>query len=250
MVSMRSRGKIAAVVLGVCVLAAPVSGLAKHRKHHKKRRPVATSIVLNETPAMSGVVVGAHGCRARRYVEIRRFGNDALVGTATSNADGTFQSLALYSGPAYAYAKPGPRHRRYRCSHGLSGPATIGVADLAISQMAVATAPGTAGYDLTAINAGPDTALDIVVTAEPATIPPAGSFALDPAASTPGCSLGGGIVTCEVFSLRPGQSATMHIVLTCPAPTTAFTGTARVSSGARDPNAGNDEAGPLPAVCA
>jgi uncharacterized repeat protein (TIGR01451 family) len=247
---MRSRGKLLAAVLAVCALAAPVSGLAKHHRHHhhkKKRIPVATGIVLSETPAMSGVVIGAHGCRARRYVEIRRFGNDALVGTATSNADGTFRSEDTYSGPAYAYTQPAPRHRRYRCNYGLSAPGSVGLADLGITQAEAATGTGTAGYDFTLTNAGPDTAQHVVVGAEP--VPAGGTFGLDTAASTPGCKLAAGAVTCEVFSLRPGQTTTVHVVLTCDPPTTGFMDTATVSSSARDPNTMDNESGPLLSTC-
>jgi uncharacterized protein DUF11 len=238
-----------AAALAVCALAAPVAGLAKHKKHHhKKRIPVATTVVLNETPAMTGVVIGRHSCQARRYVEIHRVGNDALVGTATSRADGTFRSEDAYSGPAYAYTKGGPRKRRYRCTHGLSAPGRVGLADLGITQAAVPTSTGTAAYDLTFINLGPDIAQQVVVNAEPA--PMGGTFGLDAAASTPGCGLTGGTVRCEVFSLRPGQAATVHLVLTCDPPTTGFMDTATVSSSARDPNAANDQAGPLLATCA
>src|SRR3989339_649451 len=117
-------------------------------------------------------------------------------------------------------------------------------ADLSVTKSGPSSvvAGNTVSYTVTAANAGPHTATNVVI----ADVIPAG-LTFDAGASTPGCILNGAgtSVLCNNFSLTAGQTRTFTIAFTVPSThpcdgTNMITNQATVSSSQGDPNAGNN----------
>jgi uncharacterized repeat protein (TIGR01451 family) len=160
----------------------------------------------------------ASGADATRTITVR-------VG---ADAPGTLRNTATVSSPT-----PDPDTTNNASS------TDVGVrsADLSVVKTADAAAVdpgGTITYTLAVHNAGPSGAAGVTVT-DP--LPAGTTFA----SASSGCANAGGIVTCSFGSVAAGADAAATVRVAVGASTTGVVhNTATVSSGTRDPDAGND----------
>ncbi|MCM2389723.1 DUF7507 domain-containing protein [Streptomyces albipurpureus] len=109
-------------------------------------------------------------------------------------------------------------------------------ADLAMSKTGPASVSpgGTITYQLQVTNNGPDASTGYTVTD---TLPAGLSNA---STSTPGCSITGGVLTCDGGALAVGDSDTITVTGTAAAGATTITNTAKVTGDNDDPNPDNN----------
>jgi hypothetical protein len=99
-------------------------------------------------------------------------------------------------------------------------------------------------------SAGPDIAQNIELRVRPEPLEPLGTFELDPAHTSPACSLGDDeIVRCPLFSVLPEQVITVRIVLSCEDGAATLHSTADVTTTARDPSPANNSSADVPVSC-
>ena len=113
-------------------------------------------------------------------------------------------------------------------------------ADLSITKSGPSTVNqgGTITYVVTATNAGPGTATNVVI----ADVVPSG-LTFQTSGSDSSCHLNGASVLCDNFSLTSGQSKTVNIVFAVSSSQTCnstISNAATVSTSATDPNSGNN----------
>ncbi|MDD4628304.1 MAG: DUF11 domain-containing protein [Candidatus Peribacteraceae bacterium] len=114
-------------------------------------------------------------------------------------------------------------------------------ADLSITKTGSSTVNqgGTVNYTLTATNAGPGTATNVVI----ADVVPSG-LTFNSGASDASCRLNGGSVLCDNFSLTAGQSKTVTVAFTvssAAACNSTIQNAATVSASSTDPNSSNNQ---------
>src|SRR3989339_853111 len=160
----------------------------------------------------------------------------AVPGTATCNS--TIQNTATVSNSA---TDPNSANNTSQTvSTTVNCP--LPQADLSVSKTQIAPSvvmPGSViVYRLTALNAGPDTATNVVV----ADVIPSG-LTFNDGQSDDACIVNGNSVLCNNFSLGSGQSRSFIFAFTVPGPATcgsSIANTATVSTSAVDPNSANN----------
>ena len=116
------------------------------------------------------------------------------------------------------------------------------LADLTVDKTAPATAVpgGQVTYTLDIENLGPSDAVNAVVT-DPV---PSGAFTLNTLASSSGCSLAAGVITCNAGTISAGGSSSFTVVFdidSSAADGSVVTNVATASSDTDDPVSGNDD---------
>lgn len=207
-----------------------------------------------QTRAVSGTVTGDGVGLPGVSVEIVD-GTGAVVGTATTAADGTYAVDGLAPGTYTVrvvtpdgYSPDGPTERPADPTGGdVSGVdfAFTGPADLSMIKT-VDTAPVIAGqtlhYTLTASNAGPAAANGVSVTD---TIPAGLTGVSGQVSGGAACTLTGSTLTCAVGSLANGDSVTVTVTGQVPAnatPGAQLINTATITGDQVDSAPGNNKA--------
>lgn len=124
------------------------------------------------------------------------------------------------------------------------GAPPVGSADLSVTKTDAKdpVQPGaTIAYTITVTNAGPDTAVNTVVTDRL----PKGTTFVSATASKGTCAVKGTTVTCTLGDLTKGgayDTATVNLLVKAPSTGGTLTNTADVASDTKDPNKANDSA--------